>query len=59
MNGESASGKPAGFGPAIRGFESFLPSHFFSFGHRVEDLLRGISEAVSHHGSHDDRADAN
>ena len=25
--GESPSGKAAGFGPAIRGFESFLPSH--------------------------------
>ena len=27
--GESPSGKAAGFGPAIRGFESFLPSHGF------------------------------
>gem|GEM_PF-3680708 len=26
--GESPSGKAAGFGPAIRGFESFLPSQF-------------------------------
>lgn len=27
--GESPSGKAAGFGPAIRGFESFLPSHSY------------------------------
>ena len=27
--GQSPSGKAAGFGPAIRGFESSLPSQFF------------------------------
>ena len=27
--GESSSGKTQGFGPCIRGFESYLPSHFY------------------------------
>ena len=29
--GESPSGKAPGFGPGIRGFESFLPSHISTF----------------------------
>ena len=28
INGESPSGKAAGFGPATRGFESYLPRIF-------------------------------
>lgn len=31
MLGSRQVAKAAGFGPAIRGFESFLPSHFSGF----------------------------
>ncbi len=44
FDGVSASGKPTGFGPVMRRFESYHPIHFFSSGGQIFGVICVIKE---------------